>query len=426
MNSRLIMLGLLSLSCSFTLSQITAAEPSLVNDGFTTSTNDWPWWRGAGRMGAAAADQQPPLVWSDSKNVAWEADIPGRGHGSMTVVGESIYLATADDKTGSQSVLCFDRTTGKPKWTTEVHATGGMQKNSKASAASSTLACDGERLFVTFPNSNGLYVTALDLAGKQLWQNKVSKYLVHQGYGASPCLYQSLVIVSSDNKGGGAVAAYQRKSGKLVWKHDRPKKPNYSSPTILHVAGKDQLIMIGCDLVTSLHPLTGKVIWETEGATTECVISTVTDGQLVYTGGGYPKNHISAVKADGSGELAWENKSRVYVPSLQILDGYLYGLLDAGMAACWKADTGEEMWKARLGGTFTASPVLVGDMLFATNEAGETFIYNANPKEYAEIAKNQLGSEVYSTMVICGDRIYYRAANEVDGKRVETLYCIAK
>ena len=185
--------------------------------------------------------------------------------------------------------------------------------------------------------------------------------------------------------------------------------------------------MTGCNRVMSLDPVTGATNWETEGATEECVTSTVTDGRLIYTSGGYPKNHMSAIDATGSAELVWENKTRLYVPSLLIKEGYLYGVLDAGIAMCWKADTGEEQWKERLGGTFSSSPVLVGDQVFATNEAGEFFIFRASPNGYEEIAKNHLGEQVFATPTICGNRIYHRVAHlSEDGERQEMLYCIGK
>lgn len=170
-----------------------------------------------------------------------------------------------------------------------------------------------------------------------------------------PSTRTSLVVLGvADTKGGGAIAAFERSNGQLVWKRERPSNPNYPSPIILTIAGKDQLIMTGCDLVTSLEPATGKTIWEVPGATTECVTSTVTDGTHVYSSGGYPKNHMAAIKADGSGSIAWENKERVYVPSLFLYkDGHLFGVLDAGMAACWKSDTGEEYEKrGPFGGNF--------------------------------------------------------------------------
>jgi len=296
--------------------------------------------------------------------------------------------------------------------------------NRKASMASGTVACDGSSLFICFLNSGAIRTSALDLNGKLKWQTKISDYVVHQGYGASPALYQHLVIVAADNKSGGAVAGLDRNTGKIVWKRDRPEKPNYASPVILNVAGKDQLLFTGCDLVTSLDPLTGNVNWEVEGATTECVTTTVTDGTHVFTSGGYPENHISAVTADGSSQQVWKNKSREYVPSMLSRDGYLYTVLDAGIIACLKSDTGEEMWKQRLAGNFSSSPVFVGDLIYASNEEGTTFVLKATPDECEKIATNRLGDNVFATPTICGSRIYTRVAHNEGDRRQEYLYCL--
>lgn len=405
---------------------IQAAEPNKVNDGFTVSAKDWPWWRGPDRNGEASADQAPPIEWDETTNVAWRVPLLGRGHGSMAIVGTRVFLQTADESSGAQLVVCLDRTNGSQLWSTTVHPNGGMRKNNKSTAASSTPACDGERVFVNFPNNGSLMTTALDVNGNQLWQTKICDYIEHQGFGSSPALYQGLVLVSADNKAGGAIAALDRKTGEIVWLRERPQMPNYPSPIVLNVAGKDQLIMTGCDKVSSFNPLSGETLWEVDGATTECVTSTVTDGSHIFTSGGYPKNHMSAVFADGSGKKAWENDSRLYVPSLVIHDGYLYGVLDAGIAVCWNAETGEEVWKARLGGTFSSSPVLVGGKIYATSEVGETFIYQADPTKFEQLGKCKLGDEVLSTLVICDSRIYYRAAHHLDGKREEFLYCLGE
>lgn len=398
-----------------------------VNDGITVSGTDWPFWRGPMRDGTADANQSPPTEFSETENVLWVADVPGRGLSSPTVVGQRVFLTTADESTGAQSVLCYARDTGDLLWDKQVHAQGGMQKNNKSTAASSSVSCDGEQLYVAFPNSDALVATALDLDGNVVWEQKISDYVVHQGYGASPVLYQDLVIVAADNKGGGKLAALSKKTGEVIWSRERPKKPNYPTPTLLHINGQDQLVLVGCELVVSYEPLTGKTNWSTEGATTECVTSTVTDGTHIFTSGGYPKNHMSAIAADGSATLVWENASRLYVPSLVIRDGYLYGVLDAGIATCWEAATGKVAWRQRLGGTFSSSLVLVGDSIYATNEDGEFSIFAASPGAYREIGKAKLGEQVLATPTICGSRIYHRVGHLSDsGQRSEKLYCIGK
>jgi hypothetical protein len=404
--------------------------PKLTDDPIAVGPTDWPWWRGPTGDGVADAKQTVPLTWSEKENILWKAEIPGRGHSSPTIVGDQVFLATAEPERQAQLVLCLDRKTGNKLWQTDVHVGGLLpEKNAKASSASSTVACDGKRVFISFLTNGAIYTTALDREGKKLWQVKVSDFVSHQGFGASPTLVGPLVLVSADNKGGGVIVGLDRESGKTVWSVDRPKLPNYTTPVVLTIDGKEQAILIGCDMVTSLDPLTGKKLWESKGATTECVTSTVTDGKHVFTTGGYPKNHVAAMRADGSGKVDWENGSRVYVPSMLFLDGYLYALQDAGMAVCVKADTGKQVWTSgRLGkgAGFTASPVRVGEHIFAISEAGTTFVFKATPDGFKQVSENQLGTDAFASPAICGDRIYLRIGTTSAGKRQEVLYCVGK
>ncbi|MFO0797844.1 MAG: PQQ-binding-like beta-propeller repeat protein [Gemmataceae bacterium] len=389
---------------------------------------DWPMWRGPTRDGVAPPGPLPPLTWSETKNVRWKAAVPGRGHGSPCVAGDRVFLTAAEPDAQLQSVLCFDRATGKQLWKTVVHKGGFEQTNgnAKSSFASTTPCCDGERVYATFMHGKTVTATALGLDGKQLWQTVVSPYVLHQGYGSSPAVYKNLLLVTADNKGGGVVAGLDRATGAFVWKQDRPRLPNYASPIVLTVAGKDQLVLTGCDLVSGFDPLSGSRLWETKGSTTECVTSPVTDGRLVFTSGGYPKNHVSAVAADGSGRVAWENKSRVYVPSMLVKDGHLYAVLDDGAAACWKCDTGAERWREKIGGTFSSSPVLVGDRVYATNEAGKTTVFKADPAGFEQLGEAKLGDEVLTTPAVCDGRVYTRVAVKAGGKREEFLYCLGE
>ena len=234
----------------------------------TFAATDWPWWRGQNRDGIAATDQFPPTSWSNAQNIRWRTPVAGRGHGSATVLGGAVFLPIADDARKVQAILCLDRETGAQKWEAIVHEGGFDNKgkpNKKSSLASSTIATDRERLFITFVNDSAVWATALSLQGEILWQQKISDYIIHQGYGSSPAIYEHLVIVSADNKGGGAIAGLNRETGRIEWIRERPKKPNYPSPVILKIDGRDQLIFTGCDLVTSLDPLTGKELWEIAG-----------------------------------------------------------------------------------------------------------------------------------------------------------------
>ncbi|MGV2333700.1 MAG UNVERIFIED_CONTAM: PQQ-like beta-propeller repeat protein [Planctomycetaceae bacterium] len=387
--------------------------------------DDWPWWRGPALNGIAAANQTPPVSWNESTNILWKTPVPGRSHGSLTVVGPDVLLAIADHDRRLQSLICLDRSTGKLKWETVLHNDGvDVKGNEKSSMASASPACDGDRIFINFHNADSVWMHALKRDGTPLWKTRLSGYVNHQGFGSSPLLHGDLVIGASDNKGGGAVVAMHRQTGDVVWKRDRPAKPNYPSPVILTAAGRTQLVLTGCDLVTSLDPSTGQTNWEVPGATTECVTTTVTDGERVFTSGGYPKNHVSAVLADGSGKLVWENNSRTYVPSMLLWNNTLFAVLDAGIAICWDSATGQELWKARLGGTFSSSLVLANALIYAANEEGTTFVYEASREKFTLVASNKLGENTFASPSICGNRIYQRVAATENGRRQEFAVCI--
>ncbi|QDV11553.1 Polyvinylalcohol dehydrogenase precursor [Rosistilla oblonga] len=418
----------LLISLSLISQPAAALEPAGLS-GLQFPASDWPFWRGPDQNGVASAKQTPPTSWSETENVLWRAEVPGRGHSSPVVIGDRVFITSADHEREVQIVLGLDRATGKQLWETIVHRGGfetrGKKMNLKATLASSTIASDGSRLFINFLNDNAVWTTALDLDGKQLWQTRLTDYQVHQGYGSSPTIYKNLVISSADNKAGGAIVAMDRTNGEIVWRRERPELPNYPSPVVVKAAGRDQLIMTGCDLVTSLDPLTGQTIWEIEGATTECVTTTVTDGKVILTSGGYPDNHISAVAADGSGKIVWENTDREYVPSMLIAKGHVFAILDAGIATCLNVETGEQIWKERLGGTFSSSPVLVGENIYVTSESGKTHIFKASVEGFQSVATNSLGSKVFATPAICGGQIFTRVSLTADEKTQEYVYCLA-
>lgn len=418
MNGKTIFMVLISASIMTALTTAEAASPTGI------AVTDWPAWRGPSRDGIAAPGQTPPTRWSETENILWKVPIPGRGHGSPTVVSERIYLATGDAQKGSQSVLCLNRRDGQLIWQTDVHTAGadnGKHKNS--STASSTVACDGERLFINFLNGGAVHTAALDLNGKVLWRQKICDYVIHQGFGSSPVIHGPLVLVSADHRGGGVIVGLDRASGKVVWSHPRPMLPNYTTPAIIQAGGCVQMVLAGCNVISSFDPLTGRQLWEVNGSTEECVVTAVTDGERVFTSGGYPRNHTIAVMADGSGKIAWQNTARVYVPSMIAKAGHLFAVMDAGVAVCWKSDTGEELWKERLGGDFFSSPVMVGDRIYASSVTGKTFVFEASPTHFKILAENQLGNEVYASPAICGSRIYLRVADK-SGSRQEFLYCI--
>ncbi len=395
------------------------------------AADDWPRWRGPNFNGVAAEGQAPPTSWTDTKNVVWKTEVPGRGHSSPVIIGSQIFLTTADEAAQTQSVVSFDRKTGERLWMTEVNKGGFPAKiHSKNTHASPTVAYAGERLFAVFNNHDRAQLACLDMAGKLLWQKDAAPYVPNKykfGFAPSPLIYKDTVIVSSEFDGeGSSLAAMRLTDGEEVWRTARPQKTSYSSPIVAHVAGRDQLLLSGCGHVTSYDPATGKELWQCEGPAAATCGTLVWDGDLVFASGGYPQKETLAVKADGSAEVVWRNGDKSYEQSMLAHDGFLYALNDTGIAMCWNAQTGKLQWRERLSGPVSASPILAGGNLYTCNEKGTFFVYKADPKNFQLVAKNQLGDESFATPTIVDSKIYLRVADSSGGKRRETLYCIGE
>ena len=388
---------------------------------------DWPWWRGRLRSGVASGSGSAPLEWSSSKNILWRAAVPGRGHASPIVVGDGVYLATADDENQVQSAVAFDRRTGEHLWTTAVRRGGFPKLHAKNTHASSTIASDGERLFLVFFHDEALQATALDLQGKKLWQKSLGEFNPKRyefGYGTSPVIYGDTVILTGEYDGDAFIVALDRNSGEQRWRIKRPENVSYSTPAIAYVAGRDQLFITGADEIASYDPRTGEQLWTAPGCTTATCGTMVWEKDTVFASGGFPGSETIAVRADGSGEVLWRNNVRCYEQSLLAHAGYVYAFSDNGVLYCWKADDGQEMWKKRLQGPVSASPILAGGQIYWSNELGKTYVFKPNPEKLEIVAENQLGSESFASPAVSRGQLFLRVADQVDGKRQEWLYCI--
>ncbi len=403
-----------------------AAEKGIADFPKLSAETDWPWWRGPSRNGIAAASADPPSQWSATENVVWKASVPGRGHASPTIAGDRVYLATADEKPQVQSVLAFDRATGEMVWSREV-SKGGFpgQIHSKNTHASPTIACDGDRVFATFFHDDQLQTAALALDGKPLWQTKVSTFRPRSyqyGYAPSPVLYKTLVIIAGECDNDSFISALDRETGKPVWTAPRPKNITYSTPAIAFLNGRDQLFLSGADKIASYDPNSGDELWSTSGIAAATCGTAVWDNGLIFASGGYPKSETLAVKADGSG-AAWRNNQKCYEQSMLAVDGHLYALTDNGVFFCWRASDGKEMWKQRLSGPVSASPVYAKGRIYQANEKGTVYVIAANPERFELVAENVLGDESMASPAIVGKHLFLRVASN-DGERRETLYCV--
>lgn len=388
----------------------TSAAPPLAS----VAQEDWPWWRGPTLDGHAAGPVSP-LEWSSTKNVIWSSPIPGRGHATPTIWQNQIFVATADKAAETMSLICYSREDGRELWNREIHKGGFMHIHDKNSHASSTPACDGKFVYCTFMVQGGIWVTAVDLEGIIAWQSKVSGFGSKHGYGSSPLLHDTRVIVPGDNHSGGFLAAVDRASGDVVWRVARKNTSSFASPVIAKIGGKEQILLSGQDEIVSYEPKSGEVLWKTKGPASTTANTMVWNQDLVFASGGYPQRSIMAVKADGSGTVVWEQRNKVYVPSMLLIKNHLLAIQDDGIARCFKADSGDEIWSKRLGGNFSASPTVVGDYVMVPSESGTMYVFKPLPK-FELVSENSLDSAGFASPVICNGRLYLRTDRK--------LYCI--
>lgn len=401
-----------------------AAATPISGETPVAADGDWPWWRGP-NLNGISSDSSVPTSWTKDENVRWTAAVPGRGHSSPAVVGDKIFLTTADEEQKQQILLCYDRQSGKELWQKVAHEGGFYKMHPKNSYASASPACDGQLVYVAFVNGDALWVTAYDLEGNKAWQKSVGPFQSEHGYGPSPIIYKSALIVSGESSGPCWLAALNRKDGKVLWRtlRDRPgRHSNYASSLVANVAGREQLLVPGLGITTSFDPATGKELWRVFGPS-EVAANTMTVGDgLVFSSGGYPEKNLLAIRADGTGDvtdshIAWKvTRGVTYVPSLLYSDGLLYVVSDDGIASCYEAASGEKQWQKRLAGGFSCSPIQAGDKIYVTNEKGVTYVLQAG-REYELVAENDLGSGGFASPVICGGCIYLRTG--------DSLVCVA-
>ncbi|QDV67372.1 outer membrane biogenesis protein BamB [Rosistilla carotiformis] len=389
-------------------------------------TAAWGSFRGPGMEGHAP-DQPLPTSWGEDQNVLWARDLPGLGHASPILVDNMVVLPTAMEEQERQLVIAYDRSDGRELWSRVIHEGNFVdesQLHQKSSQANSTLACNGKQIFAVFLNDAKVVLSALGLDGTLLWQTDVSKFQSRNGFGASPVLYKSLVICPTDNNGGGNIVAIDGASGEVVWRTDRGAHNTYSSANVCFF-GEDrdaQLLISGGEGITSYAPETGKINWV---AHSECDVTCGTmicGGDYTFASGGVPGNETICL--DRLGTTIWTNQVKVYEPSLLYVEGYLYAVTDNGIAYCWEASTGEECWRKRLGKNFSASPWTCNGLIYVTNVVGDTTVFEANPDEFKEVAKNHLGTDCFASPAIDDSRIYMRVGVEGENGRQERLYCL--
>jgi len=381
--------------------------------GIAVHADDWPQFRGPTGQGHSA-ERGLPIEWSESRNVRWKTPVPGRGWSSPVVAGGRVWVTTAvKDKGASLRALAFDVDTGREAVNVEVFKIRNAElTNPKNSHASPTPIVEGDRVYVHF-GAEG--TAALSSSGDIVWKTRLP-YESQHGNGGSPVLYGDLLILSCDGSDDAFVVALDKGTGKVRWKTSRrqPADQAYSTPLVIRVGERDEVVSVGAFRAAAYDPLTGKEIWRVSyGDGFSNVPRPVYGHGLVYIATGFQQPSLLAVRADGAGDvtkthIAWTlRRGAPLTPSPLLVGDELYVVNDVGIASCLDAKTGETRWLQRLGGEYSASPVVADGRIYFLSEGGVATVI-APGKEFRKLATSSLDGETLASMAVSGGSIFIR------------------
>ena len=395
---------------------------------------NWPQWRGPSLNGVSN-EKNLPVKWTTEENVAWKTAMPGWSGSTPIIWRDRIFLNVADGE--NLSLWCLDKTTGEILWKKPL-GTGNV-KRQKQNMSSPSPVTDGRSVYVM--TGTGV-LKGFDFTGKELWSRDIQKeygqFGLNWGYASSPLLFEDSLYVQvlhgMKTDDPSYVMRIDKKSGKTLWKVDRPTNAlrespdSYTTPGLLRYGKTTEIIITGGDCVTGHDPATGKELWRANGLNPDnnpfyrIVASPIIFDEIIYA----PTRvkPLLALKAGGRGDVTkshvlWSTPNGPDVPT-PVTDGkYFYVVKDNGVMWCLDAKTGAEVYSNQRikPGIYSSSPVLADGKIYVTNEDGLTTVVAAGPK-FAVVAENPLNDYVLSSPAISEGRIYIRTAQH--------LYAIGK
>jgi outer membrane protein assembly factor BamB len=423
----------------------------LVSTAALSAADSWPGFRGPTGDGHATG-KNVPTQWSEKENVLWKTPIHGRGWASPVVLGDQVWVTTADEvlapnppvvkggppanpvKEASYFAVCVDRKSGRVVHDIKLRTEAKPQYCHPFNTyASPTPFIETGRLYAHF-GSHGTF--CVDTAsGKVLWERTDLKCDHYRGPASSPVVYGNLLYLIFDGFDVQYVIALDKKTGDTVWKTDRKIKYStdngdwkkaYATPVLFTVGGKEWLVCPSAECTMAYDPKTGAELWRfAHGGMNGSARPVMADGLLYLTSGHSAK--LFALKAEGLGgtvpkeAIAWEPPKDVkdvsVRPSVLVANGLLFMVSDRGIATCLNARTGKKMWIERLDGEFSASPVVAGGNVYFCNQSGKTFVVKVD-REYTLLAENRLADGFMASPAIVGDELILRTRTN--------LYAIGK
>lgn len=403
----------MNLLVAFTCALLLADEP----------VTDWQQFRGPEGQGIAASSRLP-VTWSDRRNIVWKTPIQGLGYSSPVVRGDRVWLTTAVSDEGRLLVLALDLASGRQLLEVPVFQHDKLWaihwKNSHASPT--PVLADG-RCYVHF-GSHG--TAALDEDGRVLWKQRLL-YYHHHGPGSSPVLSGRTLVLICDGLDHSFyddrvipepiapqfVAGLDADTGDIKWLTRREGRHSYATPLEITVEGKKQVVCPGGSFVAAYDPETGSELWRVRHNGYSLVPRPVFGHGLVFVCTGYDEPTLLAIRPNGSGDVtdshvAWSSDDAVPLnPSPVLADDALLTLSDNGVLTCYEATTGKVRWKKRVGGSYSASPLLAGQKLYMLNESGTTLVANVGGS-YKLLSRNLLDGRTLSSPSAAGHSLLLR------------------
>ena len=373
------------------------------------SPDQWPRFRGPDGTGKVTTETLP-ASWT-TEDWTWQADLPGVGHSSPVVWNEKIYLTSADEESKTRHLFCHNLHTGKLVWSRDFP--GAIERHHKQnSSASSTVTADSRGIYWLWGTSQNVRLEALTHDGKSRWSVDLGSYIGQHGFGGSPVVWENVVIVPLEQNTEGTIGGIDASTGKVRWKlpRDGAEKAAYSTPLVLADTGSEP-----CAICTSkAHGMyaidlrTGDSLWENKCFPLRTVASPICAGDLLIGtcgSGGGGSNLLVAFKPpatkNDTGEIVYEvpRSTAPYVPTPLFSEGRLYLWGDKGVVTCIHAARGEIIWKERVGGNFSSSPILIGNEILNISSDGE-MVTLVDGGEFQVLGRRNIGEECRATPAI--------------------------
>ena len=377
---------------------------------------EWPQFRGPDGQGHST-EQHLPLNWSETRNVVWKTPLRGRGWSSPVIGGGRIWVTTSIAAAGGASLraVAFEVASGRELVNVEVFRLSNADlKNPKNSHASPTPIVEGDRVYVHF---GGDGTAALDATtGAILWTKKFP-YASQHGSGGSPVLHGDMLFFSGDGHYEAWVMALDKRTGSVKWKTERrkPFDQAYTTPLVISVNGRDQVVSVGAYRAAAYDAATGREIWivRYEDGFSNVPRPVFAHG-LVYITTGFFQPAVLAVRPDGTGDvtathIAWSmTRGAPFTPSPLVVGDELYVVSDLGVVTCVDAKTGRLHWQERVGGNHSASPIFADGRIYFLSEEGVATVI-APGKTFRKLAVNEIDGATLASMAVADRSIFIRS-----------------